>query len=418
MDTSTPPTIGLLSDSVIRDDPRVRRQGNVLAAAGFSVLAVGLPGGRSAPPDWPIHTIDAEVVAKSGTLASQGRVRRKATRLADLARMAIRAEHAYDVYWRLSPRFAALRDIARQQTVDLWIANDWSALPIVRQLQAETGVRYGYDTHELAVDEYAHSLRWRIGQRPIIAAIELAGIAKSAFVTCVSDGIAEQLQRFHSLADRPHVIRNMPPYQAATLQTTGDAIGILYHGVVAPGRALEQCIASVALWRPEFRLTVRGPGEPDYLQHLARLVAQSSARDRITISPPVPMTELVTQAKNFDIGLFVIDGHSRQNKYVLPNKFFEYMMAGLALCVSDLPEMRKLVRSHEVGALVGGTSPAAIAQSVNALDARRIDEFKANSLAAARHYCWEHEGAAFVRLARAALENKPRQQYFSGPTDA
>ena len=56
------------------------------------------------------------------------------------------------------------------------------------------------------------------------------------------------------------------------------------------------------------------------------------------------MTALVREASAYDVGLFALPGNSRHNEFALPNKFFEYVMAGLALCVSDLPEMARLVR--------------------------------------------------------------------------
>jgi hypothetical protein len=61
------------------------------------------------------------------------------------------------------------------------------------------------------------------------------------------------------------------------------------------------------------------------------------------------MTDLVREAAAFDVGLFALPRHSNHNRYALPNKFFEYSMAGLALCVSDLPEMGALVRRDQLG---------------------------------------------------------------------
>ena len=44
--------VGLLCVSAIPDDPRVRRQGDLLTGAGWEVVAIGLPGARSTQPDW------------------------------------------------------------------------------------------------------------------------------------------------------------------------------------------------------------------------------------------------------------------------------------------------------------------------------------------------------------------------------
>jgi glycosyltransferase involved in cell wall biosynthesis len=394
-----PPLIGLLSDSVIGDDPRLRRQGDILASEGFRVLAVGLPGGRSPSPAWPIVPIDDSVSANPTGLGYL----RKLKRLLDIPQLLLHPGHAFDVYWRLNPRFAALKEIAARQHVDFWIANDWSSLPIALEIERTTGTPFGYDTHELAIDEYAQNPRWRLALRPVVAAIEEAGIRKAAFVTCVSDGIADRLMSAYDLVQRPIVVRNTPIYQQATFRPTGSPIRVLYHGVIAPGRALEACIASVPRWRPEFTLTLRGPGDGGYLAFLRQCAASSGAGDRITFADPVPMTQLVSQALDFDVGLFVIKGHSLQNRYVLPNKFFEYTMAGLALCVSDLPEMRKLALQKRLGHLVETPTPEAIAQAINALDREMIDTFKTNALAAAGELCWDREGRTFTDLTRAAL---------------
>jgi hypothetical protein len=89
--------------------------------------------------------------------------------------------------------------------------------------------------------------------------------------------------------------------------------------------------------------------------------------------------------------LFALPDHSRHNAFALPNKFFEYVMAGLALCVSELPEMARLVHQYELGTLIPRVEPAAIAAAINGLDRHRIDAFKRASLRAARELCWEKE---------------------------
>src|SRR6185312_726431 len=93
------------------------------------------------------------------------------------------------LYWGLNSKFQALCELGRAERVDLWLANDWTALPIARRLAAEQGVPFAYDTHELAIEEYAERPGWRWTQRPIIAAIEGDAIRAAGFVSCVSAGI-------------------------------------------------------------------------------------------------------------------------------------------------------------------------------------------------------------------------------------
>ena len=160
---------------------------------------------------------------------------------------------------------------------------------------------------------------------------------------------------------------------------------------------------SVASWRPEFELTIRGPVNPDYRDALRQRIHRARLEDRVRLVPPVPMTSLVAEAREFDIGFFALPGHSRHNEFALPNKVFEYLMAGLALCVSDLPEMARLVDEHQLGVLIPSLDPAVIAEAINRLNREQIDAFKHNALAAAEELCWEQESKRMVNAYRNLL---------------
>ncbi len=125
-----------------------------------------------------------------------------------------------------------------------------------------------------------------MGQRPIITALEGAGIRAAAFVTCVSDGIADRLAEVHALRTRPTVIRNMPMYSPQPFHACGETVKVLYHGAVFAGAGWKACIRSVALWRPEFHLTIRGPSTPDYLAQLRAECVAAGVESRVTFDKP------------------------------------------------------------------------------------------------------------------------------------
>ena len=64
------PAICVLSLSPIADDPRVRRQGEAFDRAGWTVIAVGLPGARSPEPGWRIMTSKDPHAMESGASAA------------------------------------------------------------------------------------------------------------------------------------------------------------------------------------------------------------------------------------------------------------------------------------------------------------------------------------------------------------
>ena len=398
------PTICLLGLSPIADDPRIRRQGDAFYRAGWNVVAVGLPGARSQAPCWTI--IAPANGSGSGSPAGRGRQWRflkRAVRAGMLLAVRARPELA-DRAFRMTTRDVRQLDpLARRVRADVWLANDWPMLPLAARLARETGGVYGYDTHEFATEEYGHNPRWRLLNRPMIGALERAFIADAVVVSAVSAGIAEQLGRIYGLRRPAIVVRNTPDFETVRFRPTGERIRVLYHGLIAPGRGLEASIDSVAHWRPEFDLALRGPGEAGFIASLRRRIEARGLTRRITVLPPAPMTELVREASAYDVGLFALPGNSSHNRFALPNKFFEYMMAGLALCVSDLPEMARLVRQYASGVTIPAAEPMAIAQAINHLRPETIDRYKRQSLTASRELCWEREAARLVAAYDAVL---------------
>lgn len=143
---------------------------------------------------------------------------------------------------------------------------------------------------------------------------------------------------------------------------------------------------------------MRGVGAPGYISKLRQLTSEVRCTDRIDFVPPVPQSELVTHANDADVGIFTNVPQSVQTNYTLPNKLFEYVMAGLCIVVSPAEEMAALVKKHKLGCVLTDTTPYTIAQAVNALTPEIIEMHKHNALAAARELNWENEQRVLLEL--------------------
>jgi glycosyltransferase involved in cell wall biosynthesis len=75
----------------------------------------------------------------------------------------------------------------------------------------------------------------------------------------------------------------------------------------------------------------------------------------------------------------------------LPNKFFEFIMAGLAVAIGPSPAMAAIVNRYDLGVVADTFDPRALADRLNALTAADIDAMKHRSLAAARDLNAENE---------------------------
>lgn len=440
------PTACVIALSDIPNDPRVRRQCDALFDAGWNVIAIGTPGTNDPGCRWPIlvnaaATADdlAEATderAHASNVAAQGhrgskvlgrfvrisvgermwkRISRLRTRIemiqrrlgprpAMFAKLYFQAEYAESIYWSRAD-IQQLYAAGVSVKADLWLANDWTALPIAARLAEANGAVYVYDSHEFAVNEFAQRWQWRLIYQPIVRHVEKRYIANAKVISTVSSGIADALEDLYKLPVKPSVIRNAPQFSESQFKPTGDQIRLLYHGIVAPGRGLEEAIASVPLWRDEYTFYIRGPGDDAYLESLRNLIRSMKLESRVTMLPPVPMIDLVARAREFDVGFFALKGHSLQNHFVLPNKFFEYTMAGLALCVSDLPEMTRLCRQYRHGVVFQGLERETIASVVNGLTRDEIDRMKRAAIAAAPELCWGNESARMLELYNGVLAN-------------
>jgi hypothetical protein len=422
--------IGVIALSRILDDPRVRRQCEILCANGYEVFAIGQDDVRQEAVPWTIVRKPKSNLEKlqSDLDRSHGKggnskgesfverwrrrfkknprelakiflslpvavmlrtkpIARALNRLIPVARAQrcrFQPYYAQEVFWSWGGDLSDLYERAKHLKCDVWLANDWTALPIAARLAKENGGVYIYDTHEFALQEYQERWVWRVSQKPIVAALERSFIHGARFVTAVSSGISERLTAIYRLPKPVVTIRNTPRHVATQFRATPPLIRVLYHGILAPGRGLEAAIDSVSAWAPDRELYIRGPAGAEYIESLKQRIADAGLQSRVFVIPPVPMTELVSAAAEFDVGFFALPGHSLHNQFALPNKFFEYTMAGLALSVSRLPEMEMLMKEFELGTTFAEVEPGCIAAAVNAMSREEIDRFKRNALKAAK----------------------------------
>lgn len=403
------PRVCLLALSVIRDDPRLRKQGDILSDLGVEVVAVGLTGGRRPPPAWsilsPPESPAASFAARIAKLVKRpglygGYLASKALQPASALSPAI----AEAIYWR-RPVFQAFARTAADVDADLYVANDWNTLPLAARLAGDRP--FIYDSHEYAAEELPESLMWRIFDRGLAVNIEKRYAHRAAFVSTVSEGIAKGIGALYGLRESPMVVRNVPARARAGTPTsgaTGPMLTILYHGGITRHRRLDIAVESVRLWAPGRRLVLRGPIDADYLAELEAIIARHGLADRVTIAPPVSPELLIEEAAAADAGFVALPSTSAENRLALPNKIFEYLQAGLAILVPDLDEVGRIARSTGAGFLFREMDPQAIADTVNALEPAAVDRAKAAARVAAHELVWEREAAGWAERVAALAQ--------------
>ena len=277
-------------------------------------------------------------------------------------------------------------------------ANDWPLLPIAVAVKKAVGTSVIYDSHECASEEHSERLLWRLLCQSHVRATEAASIRDADRVITVSPGIARLLAQIYRLAAPPLVLTNVPPYQPAAVHQLGSTLELLYHGVVKPGRGLETLVRAMALVRRPARLVLRGSGATRYMAGIQHLATRLGKPGLVKFEQPVSFEKVVEAASWSDIGLFTPPLTTAQTRFMLPNKIFEYLMAGLMVITSDADDVSEVLRQHGCGLTLSNLTPAHLADTIDGLSYAEIEGYKARSREAAHLLNWEREQSKLIAL--------------------
>jgi glycosyltransferase involved in cell wall biosynthesis len=140
---------------------------------------------------------------------------------------------------------------------------------------------------------------------------------------------------------------------------------------------------------------------------LEELIASKEVADRVKIIPAVPYAELLDWTASADIGLTIFQpGYTRSIRYCLPNKLFEYLMAGLPVLSSQLDAIAELLETYDVGQVLPSLEPSDVGALINAMlaDPAALARMHSNALKAARQeFNWENEKQKLFELYEAIL---------------
>jgi glycosyltransferase involved in cell wall biosynthesis len=280
---------------------------------------------------------------------------------------------------------------------DLYYANDLDTLLAGYLLARLHRARLIYDAHELYPDLFETGPDF---YRFLLKKLEGYLTRRTDAVVTVNDSIAEILQDRHRLGRKPTIVLNCSPFQPVSerFNASHPPYKVLYQGLYLPGRNLEGLVLSMR-YVENAQLYLRGYGILE--ETLKRIVDQNGLHDKVVFLAPVPMSELVPKAVEFDIGIVPYPGNplNLNSYFCTPNKVFEYMMAGLALAVSDLPELKKIVDQYEVGITFDPDDPNDIARALAELTEESLQRMQANALAAAQGtFNFEHEAEKLHRV--------------------
>ncbi len=289
------------------------------------------------------------------------------------------------------------RKAALATPASIYLASDLYTLPALAAAASHHGGRLVYDSREL----YAHldSSAGRPWVRGVWKAVERRYISRANAVFTVNESIARRLATAYKI-ERPTVLHNVPEFVdiepsnklREELRIPEERRIVLYQGGLREGRGLPQLIKAVAEVDMA-HLVIIGDGP---FEHQARRLA-SVVGERVSFLPFIPPDALLSWTASADLGAVLIEPLTESLRLALPNKLFEYLMAGIPVLASPLPEMKAVLDRFAVGLMLDPNDHSALVTALRRALSNETEraEWRANAALALKAYSWEADKRRF-----------------------
>ncbi len=203
-----------------------------------------------------------------------------------------------------------------------------------------------------------------------------------------------------------HIIRNIAPsypsipFSKSILER--DPI-ILYQGALNVGRGLEMLLEAMKEL-PGWQLWLAGEGDltawlKEYVPH--------QFNDRVKLLGWVRPQDLPTLMSQAKIGINLREKGSLNDYYSLPNKFFDFIHAGLPSINMKYPEYQHIIDQYPCALLLDNLNVNEIVRAIKSLDENpdMLESMSKACHSAAQEFTWEKESKKLVKLYHDLIEN-------------
>ncbi len=358
-------------------------------APNIQWLLLPQPGGG---PE--IRTVDLLKKGQLGPLAKRGPAILRRT----VSRLALRIGRyyppsygpGYALRWRFIPQLQAIL----AQRHDAYHANDWNTVQIAATAAQKNQARLVIDLHEYAPLEFENRPDWWLFE-PLIRYTLKQYATKADAVMTVAASIAERYQQEFDF--KVMVVYNAPEYMAAPAkQFDPNRIQLVHHGVASPIRKPDVMIRALAQSDARYTLHLMLMPSP-YIAELKKL-ADEIAPGRVFFHDPVPPEKIVPTIAQYDVGFNFIAPTNYNYLVCLPNKFFESLNAGLAICTGPSPSMAEIVQKYQCGVVANSFEPQDLAAVLNATTAEQWQAMQQGARTAAKELNAAQEMNKVVQL--------------------
>jgi glycosyltransferase involved in cell wall biosynthesis len=271
---------------------------------------------------------------------------------------------------------------------DLWVLPAAACIAWIRRRVLIYDAHEYYAGLEIFRKKRLSKFIWLLTERIAIKRVQI--------LITVSERLGERFRSRYPRLKQISIIRNLPRYERMDpdlvrfrIRKNEDKI-IVYQGHFKPGRGLVNLIRAVAR-TAGVRLQLIGNGELETV--LKELVQAEHLEERVHFHDFIPNAELISTSAQGDIGAVLFEPTSLNYAAALPNKFFEYIMAGLPVLASNIETFKYYVDKYNIGLTVDPAEVEEIGRTISKMIANenQLQIWRKNTLRAAEELSWEKE---------------------------
>jgi hypothetical protein len=258
----------------------------------------------------------------------------------------------------------------KKQNYQLVIAHHLDDLPLGVKLAQYKKVKLIFNAHEYYPLQFSDREDWMRNSYPYMVkkAKDCFKYVDACF--CVGTKIAEKYKEEFNL--NSVVITNAKPFYDLVPASIneGQKIKLIHHGAANSSRKIELMIEVMDFLGSDYTLDlILVPGEVLYIEELKKMASNNS---NINFPDSVSTNDISAHINKYDIGIYILPPTNFNSEYALPNKFFEFIQARLAIATSPSLEMANLVNQYDLGVVADDYTPKALADKIKSMTVEKI----------------------------------------------
>ena len=247
-----------------------------------------------------------------------------------------------------------------------------------------------YDPHELETEK--NNIK---GLRKLFNKwLEHLFIKKVDHIFVVSENIADWYKKTYNI-QRPTVVFNSQPAQHIKKRKyfknfynlRGNQIIIITHGILAAERGIKLLLEAFKK-RTNDKVVIVFMGNGDLKEEIQ---LASKSYKNIFFHKMVRYDKVLNYVASADIGIHLPINKCLSYDFSMPNKIFDYVMAGLPIIAFNTKDLSKFIKKNQIGSIIMSNTVEAINQEIDNFLSMDLNSLKKNVKKVALKYSWQQQ---------------------------